>query len=199
MLKMQLITAIDQHFEALYAIYCESIGLREQKSKADLAAMVFKPNYRLLLARDDTSVVGFSIVFVADSESFCLLEYMAVDTSHRGGGVGSQLFEQPLGPCMTPTALFPFCLRSTRIVSCLLIRCSDDGVKTFIADLAAAVSRIALTYSPCPVKMRRRKWTFSFTFRSQYRLFAAASWSDGLKLIFMSTAAPPTIVESPSC
>jgi hypothetical protein len=36
MLKLQLITALDQRFEALYAIYCESIALREQKSKANL-------------------------------------------------------------------------------------------------------------------------------------------------------------------
>jgi ribosomal protein S18 acetylase RimI-like enzyme len=94
---MQPITALDQRFEALYAIYCESIDLREQKSKADLAAMVSKPNYRLLLAQDDSSVVGFSIVFVASSESFCLLEYMAVDKSYRGRGVGSELFEETVG------------------------------------------------------------------------------------------------------
>lgn len=94
MLKMQLITALDQRFEALYAIYCGSIALREQKSKADLAAMVSKPNYRLLLAEDDHSLVGFSIVFVAGDDSFGLLEYMAVDKSHRGGGVGSKLFEE---------------------------------------------------------------------------------------------------------
>jgi GNAT superfamily N-acetyltransferase len=97
MLKMQPITALDQRFEALYAIYCESIALREQKVKADLAAMVPKPNYRLLLAQDDSSVVGFSIVFVASSESFCLLEYMAVDKSYRGRGVGSELFEETVG------------------------------------------------------------------------------------------------------
>jgi ribosomal protein S18 acetylase RimI-like enzyme len=94
MLKLELITALDQRFEALYAIYCESIALREQKSKADLAAMVSKANYRLLLAQDDNSVVGFSIVFVAGSESFCLLEYMAVEKSRRGGGLGSELFEE---------------------------------------------------------------------------------------------------------
>jgi ribosomal protein S18 acetylase RimI-like enzyme len=97
MLKMQPITALDQRFEALYAIYCESIGLREQKSKADLAAMVSKPNYRLLLAQDGSSVIGFSIVFVAGGESFCLLEYMAVDKSYRGRGVGSELFEETVG------------------------------------------------------------------------------------------------------
>jgi len=97
MLKLLLITALDQRFEALYAIYCESIGFREQKSKADLTAMVSKPNYRLLLAQDDSSAVGFSIVFVAGGESFCLLEYIAVDKSYRGRGVGSELFEETVG------------------------------------------------------------------------------------------------------
>ena len=97
MLKLLLITALDQCFEALYAIYCESIGLREQKSKADLVAMVSKPNYRLLLAQDDSSAVGFSIVFVAGGESFCLLEYMALDKSYRGRGVGAELFEATVG------------------------------------------------------------------------------------------------------
>jgi hypothetical protein len=84
MLKMQLITAVDRDFAALYEIYCESISLREQKAKVDLAAMVSKPNYRLLLAHGDSTVVGFSIVYVARGESFCLLEYMAVDKSYRG-------------------------------------------------------------------------------------------------------------------
>jgi ribosomal protein S18 acetylase RimI-like enzyme len=97
MLKLLPITALDQRFEALYAIYCESIALREQKAKADLAAMVPEPNYRLLLAQDDSSAVGFSIVFVAGGESFCLLEYMAVDKSYRGRGVGSELFEETVG------------------------------------------------------------------------------------------------------
>jgi ribosomal protein S18 acetylase RimI-like enzyme len=110
MLKLQLITALDQRFEALYAIYCESIVLREQKSKADLAAMVSKANYRLLFAQDDNGVIGFSIVFVAGSESFCLLEYMAVDKSHRGGGVGSELFEQTIGAVHRSDGAIPILL-----------------------------------------------------------------------------------------
>src|SRR4030095_13169018 len=118
---------------------------------------------------------------------------MAVDKSHRGGGVGSELFEQTLGPYIGPTAPFPFCWRSTRIVSRLPIRCSDAGAKTFIADLAAAVSRVALTYSRCEVKVHRRKWIFSFTFRGRHRLSAAASWRDGLNLyIEMFKDATPT-------
>ena len=110
MLKMQLITALDQRFEALYSIYCESISLREQKAKADLAAMVSEPNYRLLLAQDDSSVVGFSIVVVAGGESFCLLEYMAVDKSYRGRGVGVELFEETVGTIYKEHGAIPILL-----------------------------------------------------------------------------------------
>ena len=97
MLKMQLITAVDRDFEALYEIYCESIPLREQKTKADLAAMVSKPHYRLLLAQDNGSDVGFSIAYIAGGESFCLLEYMAVDKSYHGRGVDAELFKETVG------------------------------------------------------------------------------------------------------
>ena len=55
MLRMLPVTVLDQRFEALYAIYCESIFPREQKSKADLAAMMSRPSYRLLLAQDDST------------------------------------------------------------------------------------------------------------------------------------------------
>ena len=110
MLKLLRITVLDQHFEALYAIYCESISLREQKAKADLAAMVSKPNYRLLLAQDDSSDVGFSIVYVAGTESFCLLEYMAVDKSYRGRGVGAELFEETVGTVYEEHGAIPILL-----------------------------------------------------------------------------------------
>jgi GNAT superfamily N-acetyltransferase len=97
MLRMLPVIALDQRFEALYAIYCESISPREQKSKVDLAAMVSKSSYRLWLAQDDNNAVGFSIVFVASGELFGLLEYIAVDKSYRRGGVGSELFEATVG------------------------------------------------------------------------------------------------------
>jgi len=110
MLKLQPITALDQRFEVLYAIYSESIDLREQKSKADLAAMVSKPNYRLLLAQHNSSAVGFSIVFVASSESFCLLEFMAVDKSYRGRGLGSELFDETVGAVYRSHGAIPILL-----------------------------------------------------------------------------------------
>ncbi|MGE5818692.1 MAG: GNAT family N-acetyltransferase [Deltaproteobacteria bacterium] len=94
MLKRPLTTAVDQGFEALYAIYRDSIKVREQKSREQLAAMVSRPDYRFLLVQDGDSVVGFSASFVTVGESFCLLEYMAVDKRYRGRGIGSELFKE---------------------------------------------------------------------------------------------------------
>ncbi len=96
MVNKTLGTADGPCFEALYAIYRESISLREQKSRAELSAMVSRPGYRFLLSHEDKTVIAFSILFVAADENFCLLEYMAVDPRHRGHGVGSKLFEDTL-------------------------------------------------------------------------------------------------------
>jgi GNAT superfamily N-acetyltransferase len=81
-------------FEVLYAIYRESIPVREQKSKAELFTMVSSPGYRFLLSQEHNTVTAFSILFVSAAENFCLLEYMAVDPKWRGRGVGSKLFEE---------------------------------------------------------------------------------------------------------
>jgi hypothetical protein len=64
----------------------------------------------MLLAEDDHSLVGFSIVFVSDSESFGLLEYMAVDKSHRGGGVGSELFKETVAAMCRSNGAIPILL-----------------------------------------------------------------------------------------
>jgi GNAT superfamily N-acetyltransferase len=94
MLTKPLTDPVDPGFKALYTIYRESIDPREQKSEAQLAAMVLRPNYLFLMLQDDHRMVGFSISFVALEEPFCLLEYLAVDESYRGRGVGSELFRE---------------------------------------------------------------------------------------------------------
>lgn len=93
LLERRLTASTDRRFDEFYAIYCESITLRERKSKAELSTMVCKPNYRFLLAQDRDTVTGFSISFVEETESFCLLEYMAVDKRYRGHQLGSELFK----------------------------------------------------------------------------------------------------------
>jgi ribosomal protein S18 acetylase RimI-like enzyme len=89
-----LTTSSDPRLDKLYAIYCKAIPAREQKSKAQLSAMVARDDYRFLLAQEGPTVVGFSISFVPANESFCLLEYMAIHEQHRSRGLGKQLFQE---------------------------------------------------------------------------------------------------------
>ena len=91
-----LTNAADRRFEPLYAIYSESIPAREQKSEAELATMVSRPEYRFLLAQQGDRVVGFSISFLNKSEPFCLLEYMAVHKRYRARGLGAELFQETI-------------------------------------------------------------------------------------------------------
>jgi hypothetical protein len=58
--------------------------------------MVLRPDYKILLAKRDGVVIGFSVLFLPLQESFCLLEYMAVQTMHRNSGVGSALFRRSI-------------------------------------------------------------------------------------------------------
>lgn len=89
-----LAVADRRSFEDLYRIYRESIPVPEQKPRAQLAALAGRPDYRILLVRKDGAVIGFSVLFLASDERFCLLEYMAIDAAHRGGGAGAALFRQ---------------------------------------------------------------------------------------------------------
>lgn len=91
-----LAAADDRAFEELYRIYAEAISLAEQKPRDRLAAMVIRPDYKVLLAKRSGTVIGFSILFLPAREPFCLLEYMAVDSMHREGGVGAALFRHSL-------------------------------------------------------------------------------------------------------
>lgn len=91
--RYEPLNSIDESsFEAFYRIYLASMPARERKSKAFLAAMAARADYRMLLIKRKGEVIGFSVMFAPPEESFCLLEYMAVDVDYRGGGVGGRLF-----------------------------------------------------------------------------------------------------------
>lgn len=87
-----LVSRKDPSFAAFFRIYSESMPLREQKGKALVAAMVGQPHYRFLLLKRDGVTIGFSAIFCPPSESFCLLEYMAIHPMHRNSGLGRGLF-----------------------------------------------------------------------------------------------------------
>jgi hypothetical protein len=56
--------------------------------------MVCRSDYRVLLLKRDDRVIGFSIVFLPQKESFGLLEYMAVGMNYRNQGKGGEIFRQ---------------------------------------------------------------------------------------------------------
>lgn len=92
----------DRSFEGFYRIYAESISIREQKPKDQIAAMVQRPDYRVILAKRDGRVIGFSALFLPRRESFGLLEYMAIQAPHRSGGVGAALFRRSIQAISSP-------------------------------------------------------------------------------------------------
>lgn len=81
-------------FEQLDAIYCEAIPSSERKPRDSLAAMVRFPSYRLIVGILDEKVVAFSILYLFANPLFALLEYMAVDHTIRGQGLGSATFHE---------------------------------------------------------------------------------------------------------
>jgi hypothetical protein len=84
----------DPAFEAFWAIYTESIPAREQKSRPDIEAMLAREDYLFLLLEQGEAVLGFSILFVPKQASFFLLEYLAIDRTHRQGGRGGELLKR---------------------------------------------------------------------------------------------------------
>ncbi|HEU0073482.1 MAG TPA: GNAT family N-acetyltransferase [Dehalococcoidia bacterium] len=87
-----LVSSSDPAFDRFFEIYLESMPLRERKPKSQIAAMTARHDYRILLLEGDGAVIGFSMVFAPASESFCLLEYMAMHQAHRNLGLGKELF-----------------------------------------------------------------------------------------------------------
>lgn len=106
----RLTSAADSRFDALYAIYRESIAPREQKPKAELAAMVSKPEYRFFAAQEGERMAGFSIALFMTAEGFCLLEYLAVDETFRRRGLGSELFQQTINVIREQAGAIPILL-----------------------------------------------------------------------------------------
>jgi len=89
-----LSSAADPCFEEFFRIYSESIQPREQKPRHLISRLVGSGDYRVLLQKQHSETIGFSIVFAPQTEAFRLLEYMAVDGRHRNSGLGQRLFQR---------------------------------------------------------------------------------------------------------
>jgi len=98
----QLKSCSEPAFQEFYQIYASSIAAREQKSKAWICEMVSNPNNKVLVMKRDGQVKGFSILFLPRSQSFGLLEYMAVAQEERNRGMGGELFRRSMERARTP-------------------------------------------------------------------------------------------------
>jgi GNAT superfamily N-acetyltransferase len=74
-------------------IYQSSIEPSEQKTAAQMGALVSDPNYRFHISVEGEKVTGFAMTFIPVRENFVLLEYMAVDEQLRSRGIGAALFQ----------------------------------------------------------------------------------------------------------
>jgi hypothetical protein len=92
----QLRSCDDPAFDDFYRIYAESISHREQKSRDWICEMVQRSDYDIFLLRRNHQVIGFSMLFLPDSEGFGLLEYMAIATERRNQGLGGELFRRSM-------------------------------------------------------------------------------------------------------
>ena len=79
-------------FEEFYSIYAESIRPSERKSRTQIAEIMMKPDYKILLVKRTDMVVGFSVLFIPTTESFCLIEYIGIHNRFRRLGIGEKLF-----------------------------------------------------------------------------------------------------------
>lgn len=98
----QLKSCTEPAFREFYEVYAASIVAREQKSESWICEMVHKPDYKILLMKRDGQVKGFSILFLPRSQSFGLLEYMAVVRAERNRGLGAELFRRSMEHAHTP-------------------------------------------------------------------------------------------------
>lgn len=85
-----------EEFDGFYAIYSTAFPPSEQKSYEALLRMQTATTYTIYLAFYDEKIVGFCIMYHPHQEDFYLLEYMAIDETKRGIGLGSTLLEQSI-------------------------------------------------------------------------------------------------------
>ncbi len=74
----------------VFAIYCSSIVLSEQKTKATLQEMLLNENYYFFALSEDKKIIGISVIYAPTYLDYCLLEYLAIDANKRNGGYGGK-------------------------------------------------------------------------------------------------------------
>jgi GNAT superfamily N-acetyltransferase len=87
----------DATFAQVFTIYRDVIEPSEQKTRAELRAAFGRSDYRIIVARENGAIVGFAMGWTPAGERYWLLEYLAVDRSQQGKGLGAALFSEMLG------------------------------------------------------------------------------------------------------
>jgi ribosomal protein S18 acetylase RimI-like enzyme len=82
----------DAGFAQLFDIYRDAIDPSEQKAEAALRAMLGRETQLLLVAREGGAVIAFAILWLPADADIWSLEYIAVAPSHRGSGLGAEMF-----------------------------------------------------------------------------------------------------------
>lgn len=84
----------DFRLSALVRIYVKAFPANERKPNSCFAEMIARPDYRVIVAEDGDVIVGFAVLFLpSQSDDAALLEYIGVDPSSGGKGIGTALFQ----------------------------------------------------------------------------------------------------------
>ena len=78
-------------FEPLLRLYEEALPRRERRSEEYLRSAAASPNHSLIVAENDSGLVGFSLLFF---DGVAVLEYLATAPEVRGQGLGARLYRE---------------------------------------------------------------------------------------------------------
>lgn len=79
-------------FEVFWRILCEAFPECEHRRRESHEALLKHPRYRLNFIREEERILGFWSLW--DLGEFRYMEHLALDSSCRGKGYGSKVFEQ---------------------------------------------------------------------------------------------------------
>lgn len=78
-------------FDAFWRILCEAFPESEHRSREAHRALLDNPRYRLYFIRENGRIQGFWGLWTLDG--FNYIEHIALDSSCRGKGTGTRIFE----------------------------------------------------------------------------------------------------------
>ena len=81
------------YFKQLERIYLDSFPALQRRPTRMITRMLeVDPNYHLFVARQNETLVGFTLVYAFNDLSVPFLDFMAIDKAYRNQGVGGKLF-----------------------------------------------------------------------------------------------------------